>query len=87
MDLDNTFEDGIMRAAFNREFLAASGQPSTDTTVIAFSWPSLGQIVSFPVLDADYRHDQFMATQSGLHLMTFFANQGCSTLYTTERIG
>ena len=71
---DNTFEDGITRAAFNREFLAASGQPSTDTTVIAFSWPSLGQIVSFPVLDADYRHDQFMATQSGLHLMTFFAN-------------
>ena len=47
---------------------------ATDTTVIAFSWPSLGQIVSFPVLDADYRHDQFMATQSGLHLMTFFAN-------------
>ena len=53
---DNTFEDGITRAAFNQEFLAASGKPGTDTTVLAFSWPSLGKIVSFPVLDADYRH-------------------------------
>ena len=70
---DNTFEDAITRAAFNREFLAASGQPGTDTTVLAFSWPSLGQIVSFPVLDADYRHDQNMATRSGVHLMTFLA--------------
>jgi esterase/lipase superfamily enzyme len=71
---DNTFEDAITRAAFNREFLAASGQPGTDTTVVAFSWPSLGKIISFPVLDGDYKHDQFMATQSGVHLMTFFAN-------------
>jgi esterase/lipase superfamily enzyme len=71
---DNTFEEAITRAAFNREFLAASGLPGTDTTVVAFSWPSLGQIVSFPVLDADYRHDQAMARLSGVHLMTFFAN-------------
>ena len=70
---DNTFEDGITRAAFNREFLAASGRPWTDTTVRAFSWPSLGKIVSFPVPDADYRHDQKMATLSGVHLMSFFA--------------
>ncbi len=70
---DNTFEDAITRAAFNREFLAASGETGTDTTVLAFSWPSLGQLVSFPVLDADYRHDQNMARLSGLHLMTFFA--------------
>jgi esterase/lipase superfamily enzyme len=70
---DNTFEDGITRAAFNREFLAASGKPGTDTTVLAFSWPSLGKIISFPVLDADYRHDQKMATLSGVHLMSFFA--------------
>ncbi len=70
---DNTFEDAITRAAFNREFLAASGRPQTDTTVLAFSWPSLGQIVSSPILDGDYRHDQKMATLSGVHLMTFFA--------------
>jgi len=70
---DNTFEDAITRAAFNREFLAASGKPGTDTTVLAFSWPSLGKIVSFPVADADYRHDQKMATLSGVHLMSFFA--------------
>jgi esterase/lipase superfamily enzyme len=70
---DNTFEDAITRAAFNREFLAASGQPGTDTTVLAFSWPSLGKIVSIPVLDADYRHDQNMARLSGIHVMSFFA--------------
>jgi esterase/lipase superfamily enzyme len=70
---DNTFEDAITRAAFNREFLAASGQPGTDTTVLAFGWPSLGKIVSFPVLDADYRHDQNMARLSGVHVMSFFA--------------
>jgi esterase/lipase superfamily enzyme len=70
---DNTFEDGITRAAFNREFLAASGKPGTDATVLAFSWPSLGKIISVPVLDADYRHDQKMATLSGVHLMSFFA--------------
>jgi esterase/lipase superfamily enzyme len=70
---DNTFADAITRAAFNREFLAASEKPGTDTTVLAFSWPSLGKIVSFPILDADYRHDQKMATLSGVHLMSFFA--------------
>ena len=70
---DNTFEDAVTRAAFDREFLAASGKPGTDTTVLAFSWPSLGKIVSFPVPDADYRHDQKMATLSGVHLMSFFA--------------
>jgi esterase/lipase superfamily enzyme len=70
---DNTFDDAITRAAFNREFLAASGKPQTDTTVLAFSWPSLGKIVGFPVPDADYRHDQKMAQLSGIHLMAFFA--------------
>jgi esterase/lipase superfamily enzyme/MinD-like ATPase involved in chromosome partitioning or flagellar assembly len=70
---NNTFEDAITRAAFNREFLAASGKPGTDTTVLAFSWPSLGKIVSFPVGDTDYFYDQKMATLSGVHLMSFFA--------------
>ena len=70
---DNTFEDAITRAAFNREFLAASGELQTETTVLTFSWPSLGKIISFPVPDDDYRHDQKMAKLSGIHLMTFFA--------------
>lgn len=94
---DNTFEDAITRAAFNREFLAASGKPGTDTTVLAFSWPSLGKIVSFPVLDADYRHDQNMARLSGIHLMTFFARiepllrqaraNGCRTYLLAHSMG
>jgi esterase/lipase superfamily enzyme len=94
---DNTFEDGITRAAFNREFLAASRKPGTDTTVLAFSWPSLGKIVSFPVLDADYLHDQKMATLSGVHLMSFFAQiepllrtaraNGCRTYLLADSMG
>ena len=94
---DNTFEDAITRAAFNREFLAASGRPGTDTTVLAFSWPSLGKIFSVPVPDTDYRHDQKMATLSGLHLMSFFARiepllptaraHGCRTYLLAHRMG
>ena len=94
---DNTFEDGITRAAFDREFLAASGKPGTDTTVLAFSWPSLGKIISVPVLDADYRHDQKMATLSGVHLMSFFAQiepvlrtaraNGCRTYLLAHSMG
>jgi esterase/lipase superfamily enzyme len=94
---DNTFEDAITRAAFNREFLAASGQLGTDTTVLAFSWPSLGKIISFPVLDADYRHDQKMALLSGVHLMSFLAQvepllrtaraSGCRTYLLAHSMG
>jgi esterase/lipase superfamily enzyme len=71
---DNTFSDAITRAALNREWLAASGVESTDTTVIAFSWPSCGRIIGFPVLDADYRRDQNMARLSAYHLMSFLEN-------------
>jgi esterase/lipase superfamily enzyme len=71
---DNTFSDAITRAAFNREWLAASGRVGTDTTVIAFSWPSKGEVTSFPILQADYLSDQKMARNSGIHLMAFFAN-------------
>ena len=39
---DNDFEAALTRAAFNREWFAQSGVPGADTTVIAFSWPSLG---------------------------------------------
>jgi esterase/lipase superfamily enzyme len=71
---DNSFEDAITRAAFNREWFAASGVGAADTTVVAFTWPSLGQLISFPLPWGDYRRDQMMAGQSGFHLMSFFAN-------------
>jgi esterase/lipase superfamily enzyme len=48
--------------------------PGTDTTVIAFCWPSKGKIFSPPVLQADYLADQHMARNSGLALMAFLAN-------------
>jgi esterase/lipase superfamily enzyme len=73
---DNTFSDAITRAAFNREWLAASGQAATDTTVIAFSWPSLGKLITPPILQSDYRSDQTMARNSGIHLMSFLAVLG-----------
>lgn len=70
---DNSFEDAITRAAFNRKWFAASGVTTADMAVIAFSWPSLGQIVGFPLPQEDYLHDQMMARLSGVHLMSFFA--------------
>jgi len=70
----NSFENAITRAAFNREWLALSGIAEADTTVVAFSWPSLGRLLSLPFPWADYQRDQIMAGQSALHLMTFFAN-------------
>lgn len=38
----NSFSDSITRAAFNREFLAASGAAAADCSVVSFSWPSRG---------------------------------------------
>ena len=94
---DNTFSDALTRAAFNREWLAGAGVPALDTTVVAFSWPSLGRIVDFPLLDSDYRHDQTMAQASGVHLMTFMANlepllrsaraNGCRTFLLAHSMG
>ena len=94
---DNTFSDALTRAAFNREWLAKSGINALDTSVIAFSWPSLGRIVDFPLLDGDYRHDQAMARNSGVHLMTFIANlepilraaraNGCRTFLLAHSMG
>jgi esterase/lipase superfamily enzyme len=80
---DNSFSDAITRAAFNREWLAASDNPGADTAVVAFSWPSLGKAVSLPIPQADYLTDQHMAKNSGLHLMAFLAN--LSPLLTTAR--
>lgn len=71
---DNSFENAITRAAFNQQWFAASGVAAAKTTVVAFSWPSLGELIELPFPDAAYRQDQTMAGQSGLHIMTFFAN-------------
>ena len=71
---DNNFSDALTRGALNRQWLAEAGTQATDTTVIAFSWPSSGRIVDFPVLDGAYKADQAMARQSGNHLMSFLAN-------------
>jgi esterase/lipase superfamily enzyme len=71
---DNSFENAITRAAFNEQWFAQSGVAAANTTVIAFSWPSLGKLVSFPVPWEDYFHDQTAAGQSGVHIMSFFAN-------------
>jgi esterase/lipase superfamily enzyme len=70
---DNSFEDAIKRAAFNREWFAASSNPSTDMTVIAFTWPSGGQLFAAPPHcppDA-YFADQSRAGQSAFHLAYF----------------
>lgn len=70
----NSFKDGITRAAFNREWFAASGRAEADSTVIAFSWPSMGQLVAAPphLLPDDYLRDQTQAEQSGFHIASFF---------------
>jgi len=71
---DNSFENAITRAAFNQQWFAKSNVPAANTTVIAFSWPSLGKLLSFPILWEDYFHDQTVAGQSGIHIMSFLAN-------------
>jgi len=71
----NTFEDAIKRAAFNREWFAASGQAAADTTVIAFTWPSAGKLFAAPphLPPEAYLADQAQAGKSGFHV-TFFLN-------------
>jgi esterase/lipase superfamily enzyme len=73
---DNSFESAIKRSAFNREWFAASGVAEADTTVLAFSWPSGGELfASLPdPPDTAYRHDQDMAGRSSAHLASFLRN-------------
>jgi esterase/lipase superfamily enzyme len=71
---DNSFENAITRAAFNQQWLEQSGVAAASTAVVAFSWPSAGKLIGIPFPDLAYRIDQTHAGQSGLHLMTFFAN-------------
>lgn len=70
----NSFENALTRAAFNREWFAASGVSDADTTVVTFSWPSRGQLLTVPFPTLPYRSDQSMAGGAGLPLMRFFAN-------------
>jgi esterase/lipase superfamily enzyme len=72
----NSFKHAITRAAYNREWFSESGTPDADTTVIAFTWPSLGQVVAAPpeLLPDDYLQDQHKARQSGLHISAFLEN-------------
>lgn len=70
---DNSFEEAIKRAAFNREWFAASGLPAANTTVLAFTWPSAGTL--FDNLpnppDKAYKEDQRQAGLSGTHVAAF----------------
>lgn len=70
---DNSFEDAITRAAFNQQWIADPKKSAGETTVVTFSWPSLGKLISPPLPWDDYFHDQTAAGQSGAHLMNFFA--------------
>lgn len=53
-----------------------SGVSAADTTIVAFSWPSLGQVIAAPphLLPNDYLRDQSQAGRSGFHMASFFAN-------------
>jgi esterase/lipase superfamily enzyme len=94
---DNNFSDAITRAAFNRAWIAASGRPTADTTVLAFSWPSLGQVIDSPILTAAYLTDQHSARLSGFHGMTFLSRllpilttarrNGCKTYLLAHSMG
>ncbi len=72
----NSFLNSIARAAYNREWFAASGANAADTAIIAFSWPSLGQFIAAPphLLPDDYLRDQAQASRSAFHIASFFAN-------------
>ena len=69
----NAFADAIKRAAFNAEWFRASGVAAADTTILAFTWPSLGALFAAPpaYLDADYKTDQVQAGKSDFHIGYF----------------
>jgi esterase/lipase superfamily enzyme len=69
----NSFTDAIKRSAFNAEWFRSSGVPAADSTVLAFTWPSLGRLIAAPphLPAADYLADQTQAGKSGFHLFHF----------------
>ena len=66
----NSYADAMTRAAFNKQWFAGAG---ADSTIIAFSWPSTGRVLQFPMLSGPYFADQAMASQSAAHLCGFLA--------------
>jgi esterase/lipase superfamily enzyme len=69
---DNSFEDALTRAAYNQQWLQAGGG---NYTMIAFSWPSLGQLLGGLLdLTEPYKQDQSASTASGPAMMSFLAN-------------
>ncbi len=71
----NSFEDAIKRAAFNADWFRASGIAAADTTVLSFTWPSLGAVIAAPphFLADDYLADQSQAGKSAFHLAYFLS--------------
>jgi esterase/lipase superfamily enzyme len=69
---DNSFDDALKRAAFNREWFAATGAFAANTTVIAFTWPSSDQFFSTNMTTEEaYLVDQTQAGKSGFHIANF----------------
>lgn len=69
----NSFQDAIKRAAFNREWLAASTKKGADTTVLAFTWPTAGNVLSKDLFNpaGQYVKDRRQADASGAALALF----------------
>jgi len=71
----NSFPDAMKRAAFNRQWFAASGRPEADTVVLAFSWPSLGAVVDLhdgsPDPTRQYKEDRIIAGRSSGAIAAF----------------
>jgi esterase/lipase superfamily enzyme len=70
---DNSFADAIKRAAYNRAWFADGGAIGA-TSVVAFTWPSLGQLLAKKPtsLTSGYLADQGHAGASGFHIAKFF---------------
>ena len=72
---NNSFKNAIKRSAFNREWFADSTKAAADTTVIAFTWPSIDNFFKPPHTPLDaYKADQTQAGKSNVHLAQFLMN-------------
>ncbi len=72
---DNSFQDAITRAAFNREWFADSDDATADTTVVAFTWSSSNLFFAEGHNPRDeYFADQVQAGKSAFHLQLFLKN-------------
>jgi esterase/lipase superfamily enzyme len=74
---DNSFEDAIKRAAFNREWFNASKTAATNTTVVVFTWPSSNKyFAQGHDPKKEYIADQVQAGKSNFHLALFLKSIG-----------